>query len=136
MKGFLLFLFLFFVVWDAVWWVLGVKPLFPWQLQRILNSGQPPLILLDVRTPAEFAWFHLPAAQNDPNLLLEAQSLQKVKPDQPLVIICMTGHRSPIVAYSLQKRGFKRVYNLTWGMVGWKIFDFFSSVAATFRKFI
>ncbi|MCX5893832.1 MAG: hypothetical protein NTW80_12865 [Deltaproteobacteria bacterium] len=29
------------------------------------------LLLLEVRTPAEFGWFHLPKAQNAPNVLLD-----------------------------------------------------------------
>jgi rhodanese-related sulfurtransferase len=36
-----------------------------------------------------------------------------------LVIICMTGHRSSVVAYRLKKRGFTEVHNLTFGMLGW-----------------
>ena len=35
--------------------------------------------------------------------------------------ICMTGHPSPLVAYALQNKGYARVDNLTWGMVGWKV---------------
>ena len=58
MKGILLIIVLFFVVWDAVWWALGVKPLFPWQLKKKLASASSDLLLLDVRTPMEFGWFH------------------------------------------------------------------------------
>jgi rhodanese-related sulfurtransferase len=127
MKGILLIIVLVFIVWDAVWWAMGVKPLFPWQLKNKLDSDSSDLLLLDVRTPIEFSWFHLPEAINDPNLLIENKSIQNASPDQPLVIICMTGHRSPIVAYALKKKGFKRVYNLTWGMMGWQIYKFFTS---------
>jgi rhodanese-related sulfurtransferase len=35
----------------------------------------------------------------------------------------MTGHRSPMVAYQLKKRGYKQVYNLTWGMLAWKLLE-------------
>jgi rhodanese-related sulfurtransferase len=34
----------------------------------------------------------------------------------------MTGHRSPLVAHRLQRLGARKVYNLTWGMAGWKLF--------------
>ena len=47
---------------------------------------------------------------------------QDKKLDEPVVIICMTGHRSPIVAHQLKKHGYNRVYNLTWGMLAWKLF--------------
>jgi rhodanese-related sulfurtransferase len=127
MKGILLIIVLFLFVWDAVWWALGIKPLFPWQLKKKLASKSSDLLLLDVRTPVEFGWFHLPDARNDPNLLLETKSIERVPRDQPMVIICMTGHRSPIVAYTLKKKGFKQVYNLTWGMLGWKIYKIFTT---------
>jgi rhodanese-related sulfurtransferase len=34
----------------------------------------------------------------------------------------MTGHRSPFVVRKLKKMGYKEVYNLAWGIIGWKIF--------------
>ncbi len=128
MKNILLIVVLFFILWDAVWWALGVQPLFPWQLQRKLNQGGPGLLLLDVRTPLEFSWFHLPRAQNDPHLIVGARSIQGVPADRPLVIICLTGHRSALAAYVLKKHGFKRVYNLTGGMAGWEIYRLFALI--------
>jgi rhodanese-related sulfurtransferase len=125
MKKLLLVVILLFVVWDAAWWLLGVKPLFPWQLNRQLRSGQSAWFLLDVRTPMEFAWFHLPAALNLPDAL-DKEKMAQLPKERQLVVICMTGHRSPLVAYTLKKQGFNRVYNLTWGMLGWKIYQFFS----------
>ena len=125
MKNIWLALILLFGVWDAAWWLLGVKPLFPWQLDRQLRREQAQLFLLDVRTPMEFAWFHLPAALNLPDAL-DKEKMAQLPKERQLVVICMTGHRSPLVAYTLKKHGFNRVYNLTWGMVGWKIYKFFS----------
>jgi rhodanese-related sulfurtransferase len=115
-----------FVVWDAVWWFLGVKPRFPWQLKARLDAGPSDLVLLDVRTPLEYNWFHLPGAQNLPHVLSDSGKRPPVAPSQEVVVICMTGHRSPWVAYALKKRGEARVYNLTWGMVGWKVYEWVS----------
>ncbi len=128
MRNFLIVLILLFGVWDAVWWLLGVRPLFPWQLSRQLRGPQAGLFLLDVRTPAEFAWFHLPGAINLPDALDKGKMAQLPR-DRQMVVICMSGHRSPLVAYTLKKEGFDRVYNLTWGMLGWKIYNFFSPFA-------
>ena len=116
----LLLLFIILLGWEVFWWLMGVRPLFPWQLARKLTGDYTDLVLLDVRTPEEFQWFHLPRAQNMP---IE-KGLPKEMPipkTQTVVVICMTGHRSPIVAYRLEKAGFTRVYNLTWGMVGWQV---------------
>jgi rhodanese-related sulfurtransferase len=112
--------------WDAFWWFLGVKPRFPWQLKdRLTAPGSPP-VLLDVRTPLEYNWFHLPGAKNVPDLLTKGANLPPLPPSREVVVICMTGHRSPIVAYNLKKRGLTQVDHLIWGMVGWKIYEWWS----------
>jgi rhodanese-related sulfurtransferase len=112
--------------WDAFWWFLGVKPRFPWQLKdRLTAPGSPP-VLLDVRTPLEYNWFHLPGAQNVPELLTKGANLPPLPPSREVVVICMTGHRSPIVAYNLKKRGLTQVDHLIWGMVGWKIYEWWA----------
>ena len=116
------------LVWDAVWWVMGVKPRFPWQLKARLGAGASDLVWLDVRTPLEYNWFHLPGAQNVPHLLTDGGKMPPVSPSQEVVVICMTGHRSPLVSYALQKRGYTRVYNLTWGMGGWKMYEWVSQL--------
>ncbi len=117
-----------FLVWDTVWWFLGVKPRFPWQLKARLGAGASDLVLLDVRTPLEYNWFHLPGAQNLPHVLADSGKMPPVSPSQEVVVICMTGHRSPLVAYALKKRGYARVYNLTGGMVGWKMYEWVSQL--------
>ena len=43
-------------------------------------------------------------------------------PNQATVVVCMTGHRSPLVVRQLQQGGYTNVVNLTWGMVAWKLF--------------
>lgn len=107
--------------WDLAWYLMGVKPLFPWQLKKQLHTPRRPLRLIDVRTPGEFARFQIPGAENHPGLLFGRSAGLEGQPDKPLVIICMTGHRSPIVAWRLKKRGYKNVYNLIWGMLGWQL---------------
>ncbi|MHB9073463.1 MAG: rhodanese-like domain-containing protein [Desulfobaccales bacterium] len=126
MGKFLIAIFVLFLVWDIVWWILGVKPLFPWQLRKRLHTDTVPPVLLDVRTPLEYNWFHLPGAENRPDVLLDATTMPTVAPNQEVVVICMTGHRSPFVSHALKKRGFPRVYNLTWGMLGWKLYEWVS----------
>jgi rhodanese-related sulfurtransferase len=127
MRTFLLILIVAFLAWDLTWWLLGVRPLFPWQLRKRLQDTVPP-VLLDVRTPPEYNWFHLPGALNRPDLLLDDRDLPPTDPGQDVVVMCMTGHRSPFVSRALQKRGISRVYNLTWGMVGWKIYEWLSQI--------
>ena len=113
---------LLLIAWDFAWYLVGVKPLFPWQLKKLMQVRGNQVNLIDVRTPLEYSWFHINGAVNKPQLLLDINALPATKKEDPLVVICMTGHRSPLVAYRLKKRGFNEVYNLTWGMLGWKLF--------------
>lgn len=120
MSTLLLLLLIIVLGWDIFWWLIGIKPLFPWQLEKKLKGDQTDLALIDVRTSKEFQWFHLPRAQNLPIEKGLPEDLP-IPRDNTMVVICMTGHRSPIGAYHFQKAGFAKVYNLTWGMAGWKL---------------
>ena len=121
MKTFCVILLLL-IGWDFGWYLAGVKPLFPWQLKKLLKGKNNQLTLIDVRTPGEFSWFHIDGAANMPGLLSNAEGFKGKRVDEPVIVICMTGHRSPMVTYQLKKRGYKQVYNLTWGMLAWKLF--------------
>jgi rhodanese-related sulfurtransferase len=109
------------VGWDIAWYLAGVKPLFPWHLKKMLKGHGANLTLIDVRTPLEYNWFHIKGAVNKPELLIDISALPAACQEDPVIVICMTGHRSPPVAYRLKRRGFKKVYNLTWGMLAWKL---------------
>ena len=51
-----------FLLWDLVWWVLGVRPRFPWQLKAGSEAGPTDPLLLDVRTQVQQRAYH-PAPQ-------------------------------------------------------------------------
>lgn len=110
----LLILVALWALWDlALVPLLGVRQVLPWRLAAMLAEGRAPL-LVDVRTPAEFKLFHIPGSKNlpyPPDLAALADEAR----DRPVVVVCMTGHRSPLAARSLQKAGFTDVANLTWG---------------------
>jgi len=118
----IIIIILFIIGWDFAWYLAGVKPLFPGHLKKLLKGQRDRLTLIDVRTPREYNWFHISGAVNKPELLTDINDLPAASKEDPLVVICMTGHRSPPVAYRLKKQGFKKVYNLTWGMLAWKLF--------------
>ena len=116
MKGLLVFLILFFGVWDLAWLAAGVAQTPPWRLRRQLDKE--PVQLLDVRTPTEFALLHIPGAVNRPDALTVPVAELGLDPARPVAVVCMTGHRSPFVAKKLAANGYD-ASNLTWGMLGW-----------------
>jgi rhodanese-related sulfurtransferase len=85
------------------------------ELLQLQGSGAS---IVDVRTPAEFEAGHIASAINVP-----VDQLQMVAPawdkNQPVVVYCATGARSAEAATYLAGAGFKKVYDLTGGLVTW-----------------
>ena len=91
----------------------------PWRLKGSLQESPEEFTVVDVRTTLEYELFHIPGSKKQPNLLRHPELFKTQDPKKPLVIICLTGHRSSVVAYGLKKQGFTRVHNLTFGMLAW-----------------
>jgi rhodanese-related sulfurtransferase len=81
-------------------------------------------ILIDVRTPQEFASGHIPGAVN---IAVEelAQRLNEVPQDKPVVLYCRSGNRSGQAAQILDSAGYAQIYDLgaiiTWAEQGYPI---------------
>ena len=111
------------ILWDLGWWFgFGVSPMSPWRLKMLVNEGRAPM-LIDVRTPTEFESFHIPGAINVPYPATLAElAFASPDPTRPVLVICMSGHRSPPVVRQMMQGGYTDVHNLTWGMMAWKLF--------------
>ena len=118
----LFLLCLFVICWELFWYLCGVRQISPWRLKKWLRTDKTDVRVIDVRTPFEYRWFHIESAENRPEMAYMVKGFKEPDPDKPIVVICMTGHRSPVVANRLKKHGYKNVYNLTWGMWAWKLF--------------
>jgi rhodanese-related sulfurtransferase len=118
MKVILIGLAMVVIGWEVFWSMVGIRPVGPLRLKRMLQGEKKPL-LIDVRTAAEFRLFHIKGAESRPGLLLNPGSLGSVDKEKPLVIVCLSGHRSPLVGFRLKKKGFKNVQYLSWGMISW-----------------
>lgn len=69
-------------------------------------------LLLDVRTPAEFADGHLPGAVSVPLAELEGRLAELGPKDRAVVIYCASGVRSAVAGRVLASAGFATVKNL------------------------
>lgn len=85
------------------------------------HSGNPGLVVLDVRTPEEFSRGHIEGAVNidirDENFQERVESLPREK---TYIIYCRTSERSERAFTIFKELGFSRVYHMLWGVVGWK----------------
>jgi rhodanese-related sulfurtransferase len=81
---------------------------------------EPNVIILDVRTPREFASGHIGGATNinissaDFN-----QRLKEVPKDTAVVVYCRSGGRSAKAMRIMQDQGFTEVYNMQGGIMAW-----------------
>ena len=75
-------------------------------------------LLLDVRTPEEFAGGYITGAVNIPVQSL-ASRLSEIPRDQPIVIYCRSGNRSALAAEILADAGYSTVYDMG-GIQAWQ----------------
>lgn len=77
-------------------------------------------LLLDVRTPEEFAGGHLDGAVNVPVQVLDSKwASLNVPPEREVVVYCRSGRRSAQAKAVLEGKGVKRVVDVG-GMSNWK----------------
>lgn len=77
------------------------------------------IILLDVRTPEEYAEKHIPGSILIPvNVIEEEAPLILTDKNNPVFVYCRSGRRSITAAESLIKLGYTQVYNLG-GIIDW-----------------
>ena len=72
----------------------------------------PGAVLLDVRTPEEYAAGHLPGSRNLPLQQLDEADDRLPSPDTPVFVYCRSGDRSGQAALMLRQMGFARVENI------------------------
>ncbi len=82
-------------------------------------EGERPPLLLDARSPAEFAVSHLARARNTPDLERALQELASVPSGTPIVVYCSVGYRSGGLSEALIERGFEDVRNLEGSLFEW-----------------
>ena len=78
-----------------------------------------PLVVLDIRTPAETGIIGMtfPGTLNIPlNELFTKANLNSLPTDRPVVVVCQSGIRATAVGTALRHVGFKNVYILKGGM--------------------
>jgi rhodanese-related sulfurtransferase len=93
------------------------------QARKLIRElgGQAGFVVLDVRTPAEFAGGHLPGAVNlniqAPDFL---RRLGEIDRGKSYLVYCRSGNRSTKAAQAMERMEFPRVYHMREGMIGWE----------------
>lgn len=113
-------------------WVVAAQPLAPARgvsptvdgagARALLQAGagKPDFVVLDVRTPAEFAAGHLPGAVNldirDPGFEARVARLDR---RATFLVYCRTQNRSGVAAAIMRRLGFENVTVMLGGFLEW-----------------
>ena len=76
------------------------------------------MVILDVRTKAEFAQGHIKGAVNISHNEL-ASHLKDIPKDKDLIIYCRSGKRAAVAANMLSKNGYEQLFHLDGDMNAW-----------------
>jgi rhodanese-related sulfurtransferase len=91
------------------------------ELLARLEKKEPDLVVLDVRTPAEFAAGHVPGARNvsHDQLAAKLSELSSLK-DKQVVVYCRSGRRTELAEQTLRDAGFTRLLRLQGDYLAWE----------------
>ena len=108
-----------------------IKELFPWDLEDLLENNSD-ILLVDIREIDEFEGAYIKGSLHVPRGILEAAcdwgysdtipELVKAR-DRPVVVICRSGNRSALAAFTMQLMGYTNVTSLKTGIKGWNDSD-------------
>ena len=88
---------------------------------KTILAEEPGAVFLDVRTPEEFKEGHIEGAVLinffDADFKQQVATLDK---DKPVYIYCRSGNRSQQAGMILTEMGFKEIYDIEAGYIGWE----------------
>jgi rhodanese-related sulfurtransferase len=92
----------------------------PQALTARLESADPQLLVLDVRSAAEFDAGHIPGAINIPHDVI-GDRISELGPggERDIVVYCRSGRRSAIALETLKTAGFSRLFHLDGDYLRW-----------------
>jgi rhodanese-related sulfurtransferase len=108
-----------------------VKESFPWDIVDEQAAGAD-IMWLDIRCPHEYAEMHIPGSLNVPRGILEIAcdyGYEETVPElvearqRKVVVVCRSGNRSILAAYTMQQLGFEDVVSLKTGLRGWNDYE-------------
>ena len=91
------------------------------RLLEELNGASQAIVVVDVRTPKEYAAKHLPGARLVPFEELDARYRHEI-PDtvDKVLVYCAGGDRSRLACDFLGRQGYTNIYNMREGLQGWR----------------
>jgi rhodanese-related sulfurtransferase len=112
--------------------LVDIAEQFPWDIEEKINNSELPPLLLDIREADEFAAMHIQESLHVPRGILESaceydyeetvRELVEAR-ERDVVVICRSGNRSALAAYTMQLMGFQQVCSMKTGLRGWNDYE-------------
>ena len=108
-----------------------VGEIMPWDLEERMQAN-PDLLVVDVREPYEYEVMHIEGSLSVPRGILESAcewDYEETVPDlvkarqREVVVVCRSGYRSVLSAFSMKMLGYENVVSLKTGLRGWNDFE-------------
>lgn len=92
----------------------------PEAVNERLAWGDQSILVLDVRTPAEYGEGHVPGAINIPHTEIASRSGELAEArSRDIVVYCRSGNRSAQALEALSDAGFKRLFHMQGDYLRW-----------------
>ena len=105
---------------------------FPWDIEEKTKDNVLQPLILDIREADEFTTMHIQGSLHVPRGILESaceydyeetvRELVEAR-DRDVVVVCRSGNRSALAAYTLQLMGYKQVCSMKTGLRGWNDYE-------------
>ena len=108
-----------------------ITEMMPWDVEEYLES-HPETLIVDIRETHEYDTMHVPDSVNIPRGILENAcewDFEETEPElvtareKPVVLVCRSGSRTTLAAYTLQQMGYENVISLKTGLRGWSDYE-------------
>jgi rhodanese-related sulfurtransferase len=108
----------------------AITEIFPWDAEELLQDGS--ALLLDIREQNEFESMHIEGSLHVPRGILESsceynyedtvKELVEAR-DRDIIVVCRSGNRSALAAFTMQLMGYNRVASMKTGLRGWNDYE-------------
>jgi len=105
---------------------------FPWDIEeKMQDSAEQPLIL-DIREANEFSAMHIEGSLHVPRGILESaceydyeETVRELVDarNRDIIVVCRSGNRSALAAFTMQLMGYRQVSSLKTGLRGWNDYE-------------
>ena len=108
-----------------------ITEMMPWDAEEFLEEN-PNALVVDIRETHEYDTMHVPDSLNVPRGILENAcewDFEETEPElvearnRPVLLVCRSGNRTALAAYTLQQMGFENVVSLKSGLRGWNDYE-------------